>query len=175
MAGMCTVCGSPAEVDPSYNGYAYCLKHFRRLIVKRVRRDLRHQSFDPSRAYVFKDDGSVLATLTIGILRDIFGPHLDIDTDSGVTPGVGVILPTCLEDDVSARFRRFLEGSSVDLPGIRPLRTVGVEDVNALSGSSLGRSSVAHQLLLDLEMAQPGTFFSMQKVFRKEKEKKKKE
>ncbi|MFP4524306.1 MAG: hypothetical protein ACLFO2_03270 [Candidatus Woesearchaeota archaeon] len=176
MAASCTVCGASGTVDPSYNGYAYCHKHFRQLVIRRVRRDLRNnRPLDLKKPYAFRDDGSSLARLTKEILRDIFGPHLELHDDSGVASGEDVIIPSCLEADVSERFERYLAGESLSLPGIRPLRSVSVEDVNALAGSSLEKSSYAHPLLLELDRIQPGAFFAMSNVFKEREKREEKE
>ena len=176
MMASCTVCGAPAAVDPSYNGYAYCHKHFRQLVIRRVRRDLRNsQLLDLKKPYAFRDDDSVLAVLTRGVLQDIFGPHLELESVPDVVPGDGVMLPSCLEADVSERFERYLAGEPLSLPGVRPLRSVSVEDVNALAGSSVRKQSYAHPLLLELERAQPGAFFAMSNVFKEREKREEKE
>ena len=163
---ICTVCKKPSEVQPSYSGYGYCQTHFQSLIEKRVRKDIRtHQPIDVREEYVFKDDGSPLARLSLNVLRNIFGEHLQLQHDPYAEPGPLTILPTCLEQDASAQFSHFLEQGQTALPGIRPLRTVMVEDVAKLMPEgNLKTEDFAHPLLLSLEKNQPGSFFGVMKT-----------
>lgn len=162
----CTVCGKPAEAKPSYSGYGYCRTHFSSLIEKRVRKDLRaRQPIDVRQRYVFKDDGSPLARLSLSFLRNIFGEHLQLRHDPYAEPGPLVIMPSCLEHDASEQFTRFLKQGSTTLSGIRPLRTVMLEDVaTLLPEGNLNAEDFAHPLLLSLERNQPGSFFGVSKA-----------
>lgn len=163
---VCIVCKKPSQTKPSYSGYGYCAEHFHALIEKRVRKDIRtHQPIDVHEKYVFKDDGSPLARLSLSFLRGIFGEHLQLHNDPHAEPGPQVILPSCLEQDASEQFTKFLEQGSTILPGIRPLRTVMVEDVSQLlPESNLKTEDFAHPLLLSLESEQPSTFFGVLKT-----------
>lgn len=146
---------------PSYSGYGYCQEHFRGLVERRVRKDLRtHQPLDIDREYVLLDDGSPLVGLCESLLKSIFGGRLRLRRESSVVPGEGVIVPSCLEMDASALYEGFLRGDA-SLRGIRPLRTLMVEDIEALIGDCGLSCKAAHPLLASLESSQPGTFFGV--------------
>lgn len=170
---VCSVCARPSQVLPAYTGHAYCLAHFRSFIEKRVRKDLRtNQPIDVRQEYVFKDDGTPLAGLTLSMLRSIFGEQLLLRHDAHAEPGPFVIVPSCLDMDASEQFRKFVAKESFLLPGIRPLRTVMAEDVRSLLGGDAFSYSAAHPLLLELERLQPGTFFGVLSIFGEREQKK---
>ncbi|MBN1274826.1 hypothetical protein JXA12_00830 [Candidatus Woesearchaeota archaeon] len=165
---LCAVCGRPATISLSYTSRSYCDEHFWRLIERRVRKDLRiHAAIDIMKEYRFRDDGSPLADLARTFLERIFGGRLALVVDPEAAPGPDVILPVCLEEEASARFLRFLDPSLPELSGIRPLRTVSMEDVRHLLPRVALRVS-AHPLLEGLRAVEPTVFFGVMSVLEKE-------
>lgn len=159
----CRVCGKAASATPLYAKGHYCQAHFRRLLYRRVRKDLRRQGFIPAKTCRVVDDGTSKAALVkevIGVLFKDAVRFVEHDAQQ-------LLLACCLEEDVSERFSLFLRKESMRVEGFRPLRTLCVSDLEALMPHcALRRDDLLHPLLRDLEKVQPSALFAASRMLK---------
>lgn len=170
---LCSVCGKTGALCPTHARRWYCRKHLRELVERRVRKDLRiHSPLSIQEPYYFVDDNSPLAQFTKEILLSIFDGRLRLDGDAKQEQ----LISTCLEQDVSEKFERFLTKRPLKEKGIRPLRLVSCEEIAVLTNKTLSAKELLHPLIYALEEKQKGTVFSFAQTFISlEKENKNKE
>jgi len=161
----CAVCKKKASISPSYTKASYCAKHFRELIEKRVRKDLRIlKAINIKIPYYFEEDGSPLSTLTKGLLKSIFEDRLQY-TDNHDLPLEQHIFPLCLEQCVADQFQDFLGQGDLGVQGVYPLRSVSLEDVQLLLPEEDFSMLKTDEFFKDLEKKQSGASFAMTNVF----------
>lgn len=157
----CLICKKKAEISLSYTKAKYCKNHFYTLIEKRVRKDLRTaQPIDIKKTYTFKNDNSPLAQLTEQLLKSIYKDRIKFDKNAEKK-----ILVSPLEYYISNKFTQFLNKKIENEKHILPLRSVSIEEINILMKANLNQEDFLHPLLKQLENKQPGTIFSMKKMF----------
>jgi len=168
MAAVCAVCGRAASVVLSYTKRAYCRAHFRNVVIKRLRKDLRHQGFDSGAAYRMLEPDTPLAVIAQDLVCAAFGRDIVFSDADGID-----VLPWCLEQDVDDRFRRFLAKEPLTGGPIRVLRSLTLEELSFF-GDIGGLAVSLHPLVDRLEKKQSGTLFafarSLEEIGKREKE-----
>lgn len=162
---LCVVCKKKASISPSYTSAVYCQEHFRALIEKRVRKDLRiSKAINVKLPYFFEEDYSPLSTLTKDLLSSIFEGRLLL-SDNRELPLSQHIFPFCLEQYVSDQFTAFLDAHPLGKEGVYPLKSIALEDVKYLVSNEIVFTSDTNDLLFALEKKQSGSAFAMANVF----------
>jgi hypothetical protein len=146
-------------------GSPLCQHHLARVVEQRVRKDLRqHGLLDPGKMLVILDDGSASSRCARSLLHRAF-PTLRITTlasASALPEDVVPIIPSCLEEEVSAAFVAFLEGVPSSRPGCRPLASVSAVELAALfPKESFSQEDMLHPLLFAIERRHPGSVFAL--------------
>lgn len=155
----CRVCGKQADVRLKGSAAAYCEAHFRSIIVRRIRKECKQ--LPRGQNILLFDDRSLLVEVTEKALRLCCGKDKIIERTTNPADQY-MVVPSCLELDASLLFSAFIGLKAPLLEGIRPLRSVSLEELAALCPDAQLPTieEVAHPLLCALEKAQPGTFFA---------------
>ncbi len=130
-----------------------------------MRKDLRiAKGIQIKLPYFFEYEDSPLAPLAKDLLHAIFHGRLRFSDNSSL-PLSQHIFPLCLEQYVADQFQAFLVAQPLAKEGVYPLRSVSLEDAQALCPNLDLSVLQKNDFLFALERNQMGSHFAMAHVF----------
>ncbi len=174
----CEKCNKEGVVKLSYTKRVYCKKHFRELIEKRVRKDLRQKKLiNINETYNLVFDETPESELLLDLMKSIFNNRLKIIITKKIPDHseFKTIVPDYLEVEASKEFEEFISSKSFletkknkeeNNNIIKPLISVSAEEIFFLTGRKPDfKKRNVNELLLSINDFEPNTFFSVRKVF----------
>ena len=135
-----------------------------------MRKDLRQQGCSTADGPFFiPKDASCTAAVIKDLLPRALGPDIVFTDDS--KDATTTLDPACLEEDLTRRFKMFLEKRRIATDAIIPLRTVCIQDIRALYPTIVfDDEGLLHPLLSRLESLQHGMVFAASRMLDDKKE-----